>query len=127
MGLSSNAVPTSGGGTIPPICATPGGQNAESQMLRAFGLVSVAECLADMQQCGYGGKCGCGGQCGGGCGCGVPSCAPMTENPALATATDATHNNVRPYLTKFAGPSRYSPLPIEAPRTMTPGPTTLIH
>src|SRR5688572_7101159 len=43
------------------------------------------------------------------------------------TATDVTHNSVSPYFTKFAGPSRYSPLPIDAPRTMTPGPTTPIH
>ena len=44
-----------------------------------------------------------------------------------STATETTHNIVSPYRTKFAGPSRYSPLPIEAPSTMTPGPTTPIH
>src|SRR6185436_17104558 len=44
-----------------------------------------------------------------------------------STATDATHSMVSPYFTKFAGPSRYSPLPIEAPSTMTPGPTTPIQ
>ena len=44
-----------------------------------------------------------------------------------STATETTHNIVSPYRTKFAGPSRYSPLPIEAPSTMTPGPTTPIQ
>src|SRR5687767_5284199 len=34
-----------------------------------------------------------------------------------------THNMVRPYFTMAAGPTRNSPLPIAAPRMITPGPT----
>jgi hypothetical protein len=40
-------------------------------------------------------------------------------------ATPTTHSSDRPYLTKAAGPSRNSPLPIETPSAITPGPTAL--
>src|SRR5262245_15186636 len=40
-------------------------------------------------------------------------------------ATVDTQRSVSPWRTKTAGPRRNSPLPIDAPRTMTPGPTTL--
>src|SRR5262245_51937178 len=38
-----------------------------------------------------------------------------------------THNSDRPCWTNAAGPSRNSPLPIETPRAMTPGPTADTH
>src|SRR5687767_759522 len=41
------------------------------------------------------------------------------------TATPTIHNSDNPYFTSAAGPSRNSPLPIDAPSTMTPGPTAL--
>src|SRR6185369_16583225 len=40
-------------------------------------------------------------------------------------APPTTHNNERPYFTNAAGPSRNSPLPIETPSTITPGPIAL--
>jgi hypothetical protein len=43
------------------------------------------------------------------------------------TATVVTQSRVRPCRTNAAGPRRNSPLPIERPRTMTPGPTTPTH
>src|SRR5262245_57322318 len=43
------------------------------------------------------------------------------------TATDVTHSSEKPYFTNTAGPSRNSPLPIDKPSTMTPGPTTDIQ
>ena len=43
------------------------------------------------------------------------------------TATSVTHSSDRPCLTKVAGPNRNSPLPIDTPSTMTPGPHTPIH
>ncbi len=39
-------------------------------------------------------------------------------------ATPATHSSESPCFTNAAGPSRNSPLPIDAPSTITPGPTT---
>src|SRR5262245_34214658 len=42
-------------------------------------------------------------------------------------ATMTTHSSEKPCCTKTAGPSRNSPLPIEAPRTITPGPTVRSH
>src|ERR1051326_2953157 len=42
-------------------------------------------------------------------------------------ATPTTHNNDRPYFTNAAGPSRNSPLPIDTPSTITPGPIALNH
>src|SRR5689334_20510624 len=43
------------------------------------------------------------------------------------TATVVTQSSENPCRTKVAGPSRNSPLPIDKPRTMTPGPTTDIQ
>jgi hypothetical protein len=43
------------------------------------------------------------------------------------TAAAVIHNNESPYRTNTAGPSRNSPLPIDAPSTITPGPTTPSH
>src|SRR5215510_1011540 len=43
------------------------------------------------------------------------------------TATSVTHSSVRPCFTNVAGPSRNSPLPMDTPSTMTPGPHTPIH
>src|ERR1051325_5222438 len=40
-------------------------------------------------------------------------------------ATPTTHSNESPYFTNAAGPSRNSPLPIETPNTITPGPMAL--
>src|SRR6185369_14196095 len=40
-------------------------------------------------------------------------------------APPTTHSNERPYFTNAAGPSRNSPLPIETPNTITPGPMAL--
>src|SRR5688572_31902122 len=42
-----------------------------------------------------------------------------------SAATPTTQSSERPYLTKAAGPSRNSPLPRDAPSTITPGPTAL--
>lgn len=36
-----------------------------------------------------------------------------------------THSNERPCFTNAAGPSKNSPLPIETPKTITPGPMAL--
>src|SRR5262245_33249919 len=41
-----------------------------------------------------------------------------------STDSVVTQRIDRPWRTNAAGPSRNSPLPIEAPSTMTPGPTT---
>src|SRR5688572_13876185 len=43
------------------------------------------------------------------------------------TATSVTQSSDRPCLTKVAGPNRNSPLPIETPSTITPGPHTPIQ
>ena len=40
------------------------------------------------------------------------------------TATVVTQRSDNPYLTKAVGPISHSPLPIDAPSTITPGPTT---
>src|SRR6185369_6579123 len=42
-------------------------------------------------------------------------------------ATPTTHSSESPYFTNAAGPSRNSPLPIETPSTITPGPIALNH
>src|SRR5688572_23657286 len=41
------------------------------------------------------------------------------------TDTVVTQSSDSPYRTKTAGPRRNSPLPIDAPSTITPGPTTV--
>src|ERR1044072_7886567 len=44
-----------------------------------------------------------------------------------SAATPTTQSSDRPYFTNAAGPSRNSPLPIETPSTITPGPIALNH
>src|SRR5688572_24763783 len=43
------------------------------------------------------------------------------------TATPTTQSSDRPWRTNVAGPSRNSPLPIDTPSTMIPGPTACSH
>ncbi len=42
------------------------------------------------------------------------------------TATEVTHSSDSPYFTNAAGPISHSPLPIESPRMIAPGPITPI-
>src|SRR5262245_66549680 len=39
-------------------------------------------------------------------------------------ATEVTHSSDKPYLTNAAGPTSHSPLPIDDPRRIAPGPIT---
>jgi hypothetical protein len=43
------------------------------------------------------------------------------------TAASVTQRSEKPCFTNVAGPSRNSPLPIDTPSTMMPGPHTPIH
>ncbi len=43
------------------------------------------------------------------------------------TAIPTTQSSDSPFRTNAVGPSRNSPLPMETPRIMTPGPTALSH